>query len=86
MEPQNDEHSQQPGRSLVTVFINGEPKEIHRGSHTGAELKRLLGVDPTYQLDEDVAGELKPVADDTRVTIKGGEHFFSHVRTGGSSR
>jgi hypothetical protein len=74
-----------PGKSEVVVSIDGVSKKIHRGSHTVAELKRLLGVDPLLGLDQEIDGTLTPLADDQRVTIKGGEVFFSHARTGGSS-
>lgn len=74
-----------PGESFVSVFINGTEMQIHRGSHTGADLKRLLGVEASMQLDEDVNGTLTPIADDARVTIKGGERFFRHVPSGGSA-
>jgi hypothetical protein len=32
-----------------------------------------------------VHGELKPLDDKAKITIKGHEQFVSHVRTGGSS-
>ncbi len=78
--------SDHPGESFVTVYLDGIANEIHRGSHTGAQLKHLLGVDPTYELDQDINGKLTPITDTDRVTIKGGEQFFAHVRSGGSSR
>lgn len=74
-----------PGKDTVKVKIDGVEKTIHRGSHPVTELKTLLGVDPVLDLDQDVNGTLTPLANDGRVTIKGGELFFSHARTGGSS-
>jgi hypothetical protein len=79
--PQPESH----GESEVAVSIDGVSKKIHRGSHTVAELKRLLGVDPLLDLDQEVGGVLTPLTNEQRVTIKGGEIFFSHARTGGSS-
>jgi hypothetical protein len=73
------------GESEVTVTIDNTSKKIHRGSHLVSALKTLLGVDPAKALDEVVAGVLTPLEDDGRVTIKGGEEFFSHARTGGAS-
>jgi len=73
------------GASVVKVMINGTTKEIHRGSHTIAELKNLLGVDASLALDQDINGTLTPLDDAQRITIKGDEVFFSHPRTGGSS-
>jgi hypothetical protein len=72
-------------QDLVTVTIDNQPKQIHRGSHTVAELKVLLGVDPSRVLEQVVGGEFKPLSDDQRITIKGGEIFVSHVPHGGSS-
>ena len=73
------------GKDFVTVTINGAAKEIHRGNHTIAELKVLLGVDASQELDEVIDGEFKPLDDNGRITIKGGEVFVSHARRGGSS-
>jgi hypothetical protein len=69
----------------VNVTVDGVTKSVHRGSHLVAELKQLLGVDASKDLDELVNGELKPLQDTDRITIKGGEVFISHARTGGSS-
>jgi hypothetical protein len=74
-----------PGQSFVTVTIDGEPRQVHRGSHRVADLKVLLGVDPVKALDVVVDGQLRPLEDDDRWTIKGGEVFFSRARTGGAS-
>lgn len=74
-----------PGKDIVNVKIDGVEKPIHRGSHTVVELKTLLGVDQLQDLDQQIDGVLTPLANDGRVTIKGGELFFSHARTGGSS-
>ena len=74
-----------PGESQVAVSIDGVSKKVHRGSHTVAELKSLLGIASLLDLDQEIGGVLTPLANDQRVTIKGGEVFFSHARTGGSS-
>ncbi len=74
-----------PGESRVAVSIDGAQKKIHRGSHTVAELKVLLDVAPVFDLDQEIQGVLTPLTNEQRVTIKGGEVFFSHARTGGSS-
>jgi len=70
----------------VDVSIDGVTKIVHRGSHLVSELKQLLGVDASKDLDEIVGGEIKPLQDTDRITIKGGEVFISHARTGGSSQ
>lgn len=70
------------GDSIVDVWIGRESKSIHRGSHPVADLKALLDVPEAKELDQFVDGELVPLADDGRVTIKGGEHFVAHERRG----
>lgn len=74
----------QPGPD-VTVTVDTQPKTVHRGSWIVADFKKEVGVDATRALDEVVGGELKPLDDSQRITIKGGEVFISHVRQGGSS-
>jgi hypothetical protein len=70
----------------VTVTINTTTtKTIHRGSHVVSELKTLLGVSADQLLSQDIDGTLTPLDDNARVTIKGGEAFFSGTRKGGSS-
>ena len=69
----------------VTVTVDGKPQIIHRGSHLVSELKQLWNIDASRALDEVVGGEFKPLDDNGRITIKGGEIFVSHVREGGSS-
>ena len=74
------------GKELVTVTINGNQKQIHRGNYIVAQLKTVLGVDASQALDEVVGGEFKPLDDNQHITIKGGEVFISHARHGGSSQ
>lgn len=69
----------------VPIVIDNKTFTIHRGSKTVAELKQLAGIQPAYELEEIVNGKLVPLADDQRVTIKGGERFVSHPRAGASS-
>jgi len=69
----------------VTVTFENTPTKIHRGSHLVSELKTLFGVSADLALAEVIDGEITPLKDDARVTIKGGEAFFKGPRTGGSS-
>jgi len=69
----------------VTVEVDGHPKRVPPGTYIVSEFKVLVGVDPSRALDEVIDGRLKPLRDDQRITIKGGEVFVSHVRHGGSS-
>ena len=69
----------------VTITVDRIPKEILPGVYLIADLKERLGIDACRELDEVVCGEFKPLEEGTKIDIKGGEHFVSHVRCGGSS-
>lgn len=70
---------------LVTITVNNEPKQIHRGHQTVAAIKTNGGVPVADELEQVIAGKLTPLPDDGAVTIKGGEVFISHPRDSGSS-
>ena len=70
---------------LVPVTVDGEIKHVRRGKYLVSEFKATIGVPADYELDEVVAGEFRPLADDATIHIKGEEVFVSHVRRGGSS-
>jgi hypothetical protein len=82
----NKDHSEhpQPG-PIVTITINNQPKPIHRGRQTVAEIKNAGGVPLAEELEHLIDNKLTPLPDDGAVTIKGGEVFVSHVRDGGSA-
>ena len=42
---------------LVTVTVDTKPHTVRKGRYIVNDFKRLVGVDPTYQLDEVVNGE-----------------------------
>lgn len=69
----------------VHITINGTSKLIHRGRRTVVEIKTLGGVPLADELEQLIAGKLTPLPDAGAVTIKGGEVFVSHVRSGGSA-
>ena len=69
----------------VTVIVDGVKKEVPKGTYLVSQFKALVGVDPVKELDEVVHGQLKPLDDNSEITIKGHEQFVSHVRSGGSS-
>jgi hypothetical protein len=69
--PKDNDH----GRDEVVILIDGIEKTIHRGSHTVAQIKSLTGVSATDKLGQVIDGDLKILADDQRLTIKGGESF-----------
>lgn len=70
---------------IVTVTLDGNPKEIERGNYPVSTLKQQLGVPADYELDEVKHGEFKPLEDNAHTEVKGGEIFVSHVRRGGAS-
>jgi hypothetical protein len=69
----------------VHIFIDNREFTVHRGSITVAELKRIGSVPADYQLEQIVDGKLTLLSDDGRVTLKGGERFASHPRSGVAS-
>ena len=69
----------------VKISINGTSKLIHRGHQTVVEVKKLGEVSLADELEQLIDGKLTPLPDDGAVTVKGGEVFVSHVRSGGSS-
>jgi hypothetical protein len=70
---------------IVQVTVDNVKKDIPKGQYVVAVFKQKVGVDASRALDEVVAGEFKPLQDDQRIRIHGGEVFISHVRQGGSS-
>jgi hypothetical protein len=69
----------------VHITINGVSKLIHRGRRTVVVIKTLGDVPLADELEQLIDGKLTPLPDDGAVTIKGGEVFMSHVRSGGSA-
>jgi hypothetical protein len=72
-------------RGLVEVELNGLPRKIARGEYTGRTLKLALGVPVEHELDEVIKGEFRPIHNEDKVHIKGGEKFVSHCGQGRSS-
>ena len=85
MENVNKKSDNDHGKDMVEITINTKPYPIHRGSQRVTEIKRIGGVPAADELDEIVNGDFTHLPDDSRVTIKGGEVFASHSRTGASS-
>lgn len=78
--PSDDRHPKE-----VTVTVDTKPHIILEGTYAVSDFKKLVGVDPSKELDEVVHGELKPLDDNQHIHVKGGEVFISHARQGGSS-
>lgn len=70
---------------MVTIRINDQPYSVKRGPIKVSELKQKAKISLLDELSELVKGKLKPLADDSTVSIKGGEEFFSCKREGTSS-
>jgi hypothetical protein len=69
----------------VIIVVNDINREILQGLRTVAEVKNAGKVPLGYDLEELIDGKLTPLKDDGKVEIKGGEHFFGHVKDGSSS-
>lgn len=70
---------------VVIVELNGDPRRLRAGEYTGRELKAALDVPIEHELEQVIKGEFKPVANDKKIHIKGGEKFVSHCGQGQSS-
>lgn len=78
-EPQRD-------HEIVEISVNGEKIHIHRGRQSVCEIKHLGHVPQADVLAEVVDGKLVDLPNDSSVTIKGGEVFYSHPQDSGSSQ
>jgi hypothetical protein len=86
LKEQGPDHGEQHHhKKEVTVTVDGKTQHVPEGTYVVSEFKKLVGVDPSKELDEVVHGELKPLDDNHKIHIKGGEVFISHARQGGSS-
>jgi hypothetical protein len=82
-----DEHPQPSEHKAheVAITLDGQRRELAAGDYLVSRLKALLQVPADYVIDEVVNGEFRELPDTAHIDIKGGEHFISHVRRGGSS-
>ncbi len=69
----------------VPVTIDNRTVEIQAREYVVSQLKAALGVDPSRELEQVVGGNLVALDDNSKIHIRGGEVFVSHVRGGGSS-
>lgn len=70
---------------LVTVTVDGKPKEITAGEYVVSVFKEKVGVPTNYELEEVKNGRMIPLDDNSNIHIHGGEVFISHVKRGGSA-
>jgi hypothetical protein len=83
---QTDETKQRNKEKTVTIKIDGVDREVPKDKIRAAELKALLGIDPSQVLDEvDENGTFREIGDDELVKLREGLVLISHGRGGGSS-
>lgn len=70
---------------LAIVYLDGEPRNVPRGTYTADELVGLLGVEPGYRLNLLKKGKLVLLEPDEKVRIKDGLQFISQVPAGGAA-
>lgn len=78
-------HSEEHRQDRVTITIDGQPKPIHRGRRTVAEIKQLGGIPQADVLEQIINGQLVQLDNNGAVVIKGDEVFVSHPRDSASS-
>ena len=61
----------------VKVFINDEPYHFKSRDVTGREIKENAHVPDNYSLYIRREGSNEPIADDEKVELHEGEHFFT---------
>ncbi len=66
-----------PNPRTVTITVDGKKFEIDQHAMTGAQIKRLAGIDPTYKLFLEQRGDDLPIPDDKRIEMKDGQAFYS---------
>jgi hypothetical protein len=73
-------------KGLVTVYLDGEEKQIPPGTYGTEELMQVLGVEPGYILNVvNAQGQLDPLKPGQKTKIRKGMKFVSQVPCGGSS-
>ena len=76
---------QDHGRDEVTITVNNQAYQIHRGRQAVTDIKRLAAIPQADELAQDVEGSLTPLPDGGAVTIKGGERYVSYPKDSASS-
>ena len=73
-------------KEIVTIFINGDPYKIERGTRAVAEiLAKVNETSDGYVLLEEKNGPPMPLPPDQPVKIHGCEVFHTQAQSGGSS-
>ena len=69
----------------VKFSVDNHPWHLPPGPYVVSDLKALVKVPDSKELDEVVDGALTPLSDAATINLTEGAVFFSHVRRGGSS-
>lgn len=73
-------------KGLITVWLDGDEKQIPAGTYTTEELIKVLGVEAGYVLNiVNAQGQLEPLKPGQKTRVKKGMKFVSQVPCGGSS-
>jgi len=73
--PEEKQNNHSNGNNFVSIKIKDDNYEIHRGSQSVKAIKLLGGVPIGYTLVLLDGDDVKPLPNDGKVTIKGGEVF-----------
>lgn len=79
-EKTNEGHPEEgKGPKHFEIFIDAKRFEVEQTTMTGAQLKALASIDPSYQLFLEMQGhdDDKLIGDNESVSIKSGLHFFA---------
>jgi len=80
------ENKEKPEKGpFVTIRVNNQEFEIHRGNQSVQEIKAIAGVPLADELNLVIDGELTSLPNDGSVVIKGGEVFVSQPPSGAAS-
>jgi hypothetical protein len=87
MDPHSSHHPRPPdeGHHLVTIEVNHLPLKIKPGTYTVAEIKKEAVIPAADELSSIIDGQLRPLSNDERLHIHGGECFLSNAPVGKSS-
>ena len=81
-----ERRSDKDDNKTVTIKVDGEDRTVPKTKMTAAELKALLGIEPTQVIDiVDDDGTFHPVADDEDIKLRNDLVLVSHGRGGASS-
>jgi hypothetical protein len=66
-------------KNKVKIELDNHQEHVAPGTYVVSVLKGLIGVPADKDLDQVIEGVLTTLNDNSSVTIRGGEIFFSHV-------